>query len=239
MGSPAIGLSIKAASWIWSQIEPLLIDRDAERSGDRTGTPSYVLRAGMDGELRNALDLLATVQSVGRSPKGVTHCIALDLYKTPDDGSDPSTWPNTEAGELVSKSKYRGDYTAFKELTSRMATVVTDHPMFAASDLVLTIPGRLANGKSHGERLAMAVAALVDKTCLLTKATYVERDAAKEGFRLESGHVEIPGAVEGMSILIIDDVMRSGNSLGVIAQGALSMGATSVLGLVAAKTLRN
>jgi hypothetical protein len=239
------GVAINAPSWITEQLEPELRRRGAQRVrvAGSDWLDHYAFPGPLDGTLLNLLDQLATVMSIGRKPSGLDHCFALDFYKRPVDDLDSMQWPNTEAGDLVYRSKYwSGDASqqAFSALVMRMAAFLRGHPLLAASSCVVSIPGRIGSETGHGERLAREVAAASGKSFHHTRALYEEREAAKEGSRLRMDQVEVhPVVFIDDIVIIVDDVMRSGGSMSAVAASARAQGAIRVYGLAAAKTLRN
>jgi hypothetical protein len=235
-----------APNWIFNQVQPQLNARGAKRVSLKEPTRqwlyAYLLPNGLDDPLERFLTLLADVVTIGRAPAPVDHCLALDLYKTPDPTTDSSRWPNTAAGSLVNRSKYwdpPGCVTAFQKLRTQMSRVVRDHPLLAKADSVLSIPGRRSGVAGHGERLARAVAEDVGKPFHPTSPLYDVREPAKQGFELRPEHVAVSGDLFFEDVLIIDDVFRSGSSMGAVARSASEAGALRIYGLVAAKTLRN
>jgi hypothetical protein len=239
------GLVYNAPEWIKCQIEPAI----RARGGNRVRLKSklrnewldaFVLAEPLDADLRGLLELLSEILSIGHKAEAVEHCFALDYYKIPEDDVDPMQWRNTDAGRLVNQSKYSGGMSAFKHLTAELVGVVERHPELRACTSVVSVPGRDGTRAGHGERLARAVALGTGKNFYRTKPLYQVRAEAKSGGELCLEDVEVDSAVFFDDLtLIIDDVYRSGGSLGTVAAKARQVGAVKVYGLVGAKTLRN
>lgn len=243
-GGVSTGILFNAPTWLFDQIVPHLEARRAKAVNIK-GTVgakwlyAYRLPDGIDDVLSRFLTLLADVVTVGRAPEPIAHCLALDLYKTPDPTVDPMQWPNTRAGDLVTRSKYRGSPGAFRELHLQMSRVIRDHPRLEAAQSIISIPGRHSRSVGHGELLAQAIAKDVNKPFYPTTALYDVRQAAKEGFQLRPEHVAVSEDVFLEDVIVVDDVFRSGSSMAAVGAKAIGAGAQKVFGLVAAKTLRN
>jgi predicted amidophosphoribosyltransferase len=224
------GVAIDGPSWILDHLRPSLerVGAQAVKLKSQPERWAYALADGLDPELVAFLDLLADVKTVNRCAPELGHCIALDLYKRPDDG-DPMQWPNTEAGDLVHRYKYRGEVSAGRALRDRMAAVIRSHPLLASCSAVISVPGHDTRQLSPGERLAQAVASRVEIPFFPTEAVYETRLPAKEGNPLEPSAVRVsPELFLADRVIIVDDVMRSGSSLRAIAKAARAAGAVEV-----------
>lgn len=239
------GLAFNAPPWVKVQLQPELERHGAEkvRVGGRFGDEWLEivrLERAPDGSFLPLLELLQRVISIRPRNEALAACLAFDMYKIPDDETDPQQWPNTHAGELVNRSKYWGSEDHFNALVGWMVDCVRKHPSLATTDLVMSVPGKDANVVGHGQRLAASVAGELGKPFLATRPTYERRDAAKEGFVVTPDLFDISAKeVSGRRVLVVDDVCRSGHSLGSIAQKATTMGARRVFAFVCAKTLKN
>lgn len=239
------GIAINAPSWVAEQIAPELRRRGAQqlRVANSDWLDHYVFSGPLDESLVNLLDQLATVMSIGRKPAALDQCFALDFYKRPVDELDSMHWPNTDAGDLVYRSKYwtgNASHSAFNSLVTHMSAFVRGHPLLAAASCVVSVPGCIGSQAGHGERLAREVAAASGKEFHHTEALYTKREAAKEGSPLRVDQVDVNSAVFlDDVVIIVDDVIRSGNSMSAVATSARTKGAIRVYGFAAAKTLRN
>ena len=91
----------------------------------------------------------------------------------------------------------------------------------------------------HGERLAKAIARLSNVDFIKVRPRYLKREPAKEGHGITKEDIEIPDNLGSLTVVVADDVIRSGNSMSITALVARDRGARNVLALAAAKTLRN
>lgn len=165
---------------------------------------------------------------------------ALDFYSVPEAGVDPREWPRTEVGSLVYRAKYRQSSDALGALSDRLAEVATQHALYQAADMVLSVPGHDTSKQSFGEQLAYEVAQKVGLPLLKTECSRQLRPEAKAG--LETAELEtlfeVEPAVQDGVVLIVDDVYRSGSTLTAVARAAERVGARGRLGLVGARTLK-
>jgi hypothetical protein len=204
---------------------------------------SHVFRCagGVPPDVLGLVELLEEIPTL-RQRAHVSAAVVLDWYKIPEDDVDPHLWANTEAGELVHKSKYRTGTAcavAKGELLDRMVDVINRHPLFRAATSIVTVPGSAADGQSFGERLARKVAETVEKPHLDTVSVFGPRPPRKQGGTpLSEDAFALPASVSG-DVLIVDDVYSSGGSMGAAAYAALRAGAERVFGLSAARTMKN
>ncbi|MGH8601967.1 MAG: hypothetical protein ACREXR_04070 [Gammaproteobacteria bacterium] len=205
--------------------------------------PARLLAAAED-----FLNLLKSVISLP-NPTGIRVALALDWYKQPVDGMDPYSWPNTEVGELVSKGKYlyRTDgerqSEVGRDLVARVCDVVTRHTLLNQAEVVLDVPGHDSSQVSFGSRMAVTVA----RDLKLERVKVKSRDefrtpsknmTAPQQAELVSGRFYLECAIRGRVALIVDDVFRSGASMGETARTAISAGASAVYGVCAVRTRR-
>jgi Phosphoribosyl transferase domain len=199
-------------------------------------------------EVRQILDLLSTVISLP-SPPGVAVAIALDWYKIPNDEVDPREWSNTEIGELISREKYRYRSDAIRQadagiaVANRICELIASHAGLRQATTVTDIPGHDSTRVSFGSRLAATIAR--DRRLRLV------RTSARSTFRPESKNMDeeqrgalikdqfvVNSDLRGQSVLIIDDVFKTGTSMGETARAVRAAGATTVQGVCAVRTMR-
>lgn len=197
---------------------------------------------GLTDGARRTISLLKRVLTLTAKP-GLDAAIALDFYKDTSSSDDPSKWKDTGAGAMVNMAKYYGHPEALDDLVGSLAKVISDHPMYAAADFVVAVPGHKSDSKSFGEQLAAAVAKKVGKPVVRPATANPERPAAKEreqgaAARNLEGEFSFGEEVTGRVLVVVDDVCRSGSTMSAIARAARDAGAVSVLGLVGAQTLR-
>lgn len=237
------GVGFNAPPWIREEVQAEIRRRGGKRVGVRESDwpDHFYFESRVPQAVTVMLEQLGTAISIGRTPPGVDHCFALDYYKVPDEDLDPMQWPNTEAGELVNRSKYWSNATAINTLVEKMAKFVQSQPVLVAADCVISVPGQHGNRTGHGERLAAKVADATEKPFYRTKALYDERKPAKEGGApLRADQVEADSALfYDDKVIIVDDVFRSGSSMKAVASSARSRGAVAVYGFAAARTMRN
>lgn len=208
-----------------------------------TVSHSLYFDAGYPPELRELVNLLKEVVSIPR-PASVDVAIALDWYKRVEDGVEPKDWPDTAMGQCIHYTKYAlypsGSTSRLKraELIQALATFIQKHPLYAAAAAVSAPPGSAADGRSFGELLAQDVARSTGKPFLGQRAAG-PRPQQKEGVNQDlSQAFTLDGSASG-TVIVIDDVFRSGGSVSGAAAAARRGGASSVLALTAVRTMRN
>lgn len=192
---------------------------------------------------RDMLRLLGDVLVVP-PPSGVRGVVALDFYKrvAGDELLD------TTVGRLIRLIKYSSvsqeeQATAGQVLTGGLLTVLGSHGWLRSATHIVAPPAHDRLSPSLGEWLAAATADCAGKTrvrCVgrseyrksAKDMTEAERDGLTTEFRLDQ-------SVSGATVLVIDDVIHHGSTMGAVAQAARRGGAASVLGLVVARNFRH
>jgi predicted amidophosphoribosyltransferase len=143
-------------------------------------------------------------------------------------------------GSLIHRGKYRGSPDALEGLSSRLADAASQHALFQATDVVLSVPGHDSSKQSFGEGLAYEVAKKIGVPLLITKCSESLRAEAKAGLETEelADLFTVDPSAHNQVVLIIDDVYRSGATMSAVARAAARAGARGRLGLVGARTLR-
>jgi pyrimidine operon attenuation protein/uracil phosphoribosyltransferase len=202
----------------------------------------------VSGPVRSLLDLLGNVVTLP-APAAVDLALAVDWYKRPLDGVDPYSWPNSQAGELIYAGKYRyrdvpeQQRIAGRALAGLICQVIDAHPMLGSAELVLNVPGHDRQRVSFGSRLAATVAVRRGLPMVRTEARSPYRPESKNFDRagrahMLSGQFLVTDEVHGRRVLIVDDVIRSGDSMSAVAKAAREAGATTVSGICGARTMR-
>lgn len=167
--------------------------------------------------------------------------LALDFYKMPDPELHPNDWPNTQAGECVTRAKY---WTSDPEepqrsgrwLADALAKAFDAHPAYNSADVIVAVPGTQTG---FGEKLARAVGNRVGKPVIQAKALSSNRRPAKEGHASpDLQPFVVPAIDQGAGVVVVDDVYRSGKTMRGVAVAARAAGAGPVLGLAATRTRR-
>lgn len=197
--------------------------------------------------VRQLLDLLREIVSVP-SPQGIDFVLALDWYKVPIQGADPRAWPNTEAGELVYSGKYRyrqqagPQEEAGRALSRLLCDAISRHALLRGARAILNIPGHDSTRVSFGSRLAATVARDTGKPIFKVRARSPYRPESKVGgaelAEVLENEFAVSQDVRSQPVLIVDDVIRSGASMAAVAMAARASGASQVLGICAARTMR-
>ena len=198
--------------------------------------------------VRSLLDLLGNVVTLP-APVAVDVALAVDWYKRPLDGVDPYSWPNSQAGELISTGKYRyrdapePQAVAGRTLAGLICQVIGVHPVLGRAELVLDVPGHDTERVSFGSRLAATVAVGRGLAMVRTRARSAYRPESKNldragRARALTGQFLVPAEVQGRQVVIVDDVIWSGDSMSAVAQAAREAGAAAVSGICGARTMK-
>lgn len=198
----------------------------------------------LDPRVLTLIDLLQNVITLP-APSPMSVALALDWYNAV--GAESDEWAYTPTALVVRRGKYwrerpRTVEAAGRWLAKRLDEVVTRHPTLATADVVVVVPGHDRTWLSFGERLAATV-------CTLRGLAEIRVDSRRE-FRPQAksrdsssaheldGEFSIERDLAGSHALIVDDVFRTGSTLGAVARAAHAAGAGRISGLVCARTLR-
>lgn len=173
------------------------------------------------------------------------HALALDWYKVIEEDVDPNDWDYTEVGRLVHDAKYkhwtRAGRSAMDDLVDRLCAVIQAHPLMREATAVTTPPSH--NGETS---FAIRLTGLVARQLGIGFVRVIDEEGghapAKER---ETGAVATSAYTfvceddcEG-TIIVVDDLYRSGRSMAATAAAVSAVGADSVFGLACTKTARN
>lgn len=173
------------------------------------------------------------------SSESIDFSLSLDWYKQPGNNGD---LVNTPAGKLISYTKYATDPTwpssrrARIELLGALSDLIATHPLYAEAAVVTSPPGSKGDGQSFGEKLGRDVA---DKAGFpFAPMNGPARSPQKEEIARDvRGDFVLSAVVDG-PVIIVDDVFHTGVTLESAALAARRAGASHVLTLTAARTLR-
>lgn len=214
-------------------------------------TDCFEIDGPIPPEVEELLTVLGEVLTLEVASE-VDAAFALDFYKVPPSDETPGEWTNTDAGELVSRAKHKAgakvNEMAQREISGRLAHVVNSHPLLRDVDAVVSIPGSKTRFWSAGERIAIKLAKELNRPMVRTTGKHPERPQAKargqEDYEAPAdldmlSEFTVDLAPEHKSVIIVDDVYRTGTTMRGVAAAARRGGAQTVYGLVCARTLRN
>jgi hypothetical protein len=165
--------------------------------------------------------------------------MSVDWFKKADDEGDLVV---TEMGRRINYTKYApypngsSSVKARRELHDAMVELIETHPAYAATGIVTSPPGSTGDGNSFGERLGQALASRTGKTFIPT-AGPARPPQKEEGERAVRDDFVLTERINER-VLVIDDVFHTGSTLDATARAARRSGATEVITLTAARTLR-
>ena len=160
-------------------------------------------------------------------------------------GHDVYDTKRSEIGELLYRLKYRGDQEAAKEIIAAAADFV--RPSRGKFDLIVPVPPSGARAVQPVIILANGIGAALDlpvADCIATTrpATQLKgvMDAERRKEMLAGLHSVDAKVTTGKSILLFDDLFRSGSTMNAITELLLGAGkAASVRALTITRTRSN
>jgi hypothetical protein len=244
-------LYVQGAYRVTAQIETLLAPRIA-RSLDPAEAPNgdwsagWELTGDLPDEVRRLIGLLKEVLTL-ECAAVIDIALAQDFYNDPveTDGGE-TVWHRTAAGALVSRAKYwdaESQQVARSEIARRLAEVVRRHPLIAQADVMVSVPGSDTTVWRPSELIARRTAQILEIPFVRTRARHQRRPEAKAAvdgdarFDLRA-EFEIDLEPSQRTVLIVDDVVKSGDTMAAVAMAARRAGATTVYGLACARTRR-
>ena len=126
-----------------------------------------------------------------------------------------------------------------------MATRASLHPGICGVDLVVPVPANpVREPHNLPDVLATGIANQIGKPCLpeavvKTRPTHIKDLPNEEKLAILDRAYEVTRPLEGSTVLLVDDLLLSGSTLGHIAALMRAAGAEAVIGFVATKTLRS
>lgn len=176
---------------------------------------------------------------------GIDGCFALGPYYLKEEGMI-NPWNRAQHGELVHRAKYNGDERPMPMLCDEVATFVRAHPDLSAVKLIVATPVRVAGDRRPIARLSTMVARALEAELVHAKANRAtqEQKNLATGLTLQDLKQNISGSmgfgeeVSGQAVLIVDDVLGSGETLREMGRALREAGARLVFGLCVAKDAR-
>lgn len=146
------------------------------------------------------------------------------------------------ARELVARVKYRNERVAVRWLGARLADRCANAPF--SVDTVTWVPAsasrRAERGVDHGALLARVVSESIGRDFgrLLTRDSGPPQTGRPAVERRAGPKLEGIGAIAGLNVLVVDDVVTTGATLVAAARVLHAMGARDVLAATVARTPR-
>ena len=178
-----------------------------------------------------------------------SHAIYLHTLPHPDPESGEPDWQLTRIGKMVNRAKSysftTGNKPAAKELAAKYLFWLKRHPLYMRADaLIAAPPGNKEKAFDLPEFVAHEICSELGVrviVCEKTKTTLPQKDIGDDPKELEEnlrGSYKIEGDLSGKTILVIDDIYKSGGTVKELVRACREAGATTVLSLVATKTAK-
>jgi len=178
-------------------------------------------------------------------PDELDAAIALDLYSRPcPTGTNGLAY--TSVGELIHRIKYENRdrdkvISAGRSLSGSLTEVVLTHPWFQSCDLILPVPGHDRTRLAASVRIGATIAQDTGKARSSVTSRQEFRRSAKDMNRSERAQLMDEYSIEqdltDRTVLVVDDVYQTGSTMRGVARAARRAGASTILGLVGARTL--
>ncbi len=204
-----------------------------------------VLRASLCSICQRLFSLLSP-SSDDRIPSGPQRLLglweegwALDVYSH----HAASTWQHTEIGRLILKYKYRGRIDLADRLVDHILALMEQHPGLKAIDAIVPVPPSTARlydpvslvGQILARRLGVP---FLNGALRKTHATARQKDMRTRAQKRANvaGAFAAQGNVRGKSLLVLDDLYDSGETLKEVTRALKRAGARSVKVVALART---
>jgi phosphoribosylpyrophosphate synthetase len=165
--------------------------------------------------------------------------LALGTY-TEDIAHDPvkERRRRTGIGARINQAKYHPERTrtaeeAFAFLSEGLINLAEGHGECAGAGAIVGVPGSGSTTASFSMRLAADVAQGLELPLIEVSSRYTRRVPMKVRQTRRFGDYSIGTDLTGLRVLIVDDVVETGDTLAAIAHAACRAGASSCVGLVA------
>ncbi len=149
----------------------------------------------------------------------------------------------TDVGNLEHIAKEQQNSAAVAQLSARLAEVIRRHPSFSRVDVVAPMPPRPSKAFHLPVEMARVMGATLGRPVglNLTKAEHPKLRTLPMQQKVSAlaGAFSLEDAVDGKSVLIVDDLYQSGASAWSLARFLKSRGASRVYGLACVKSWRD
>ncbi len=212
--------------------------------------PNYVGQidiadAALERELNRLLGLLKEHITVADQSD---ECHALAMHSYPDPDPEANTFHRTKIGSLVHRAKpyspWSGDLDEAHRLAAHLEEFIVSHPAYArASWLFPAPPSSKAKRFDLPSVLAETITGDLNISlgrCIQIREVKPQKNVDKiEDLRENRRNsVRIDEALEGQAIILLDDIYRSGQTIGDMVRAAREARASEVLALTATKTMK-
>ncbi|MBI5948819.1 MAG: phosphoribosyltransferase [Chloroflexi bacterium] len=169
---------------------------------------------------------------------GPDMAFALDWYTELGSALD-----YTDTGRLERRAKWSDNSQAAGTLAAKMASYAAHHERIAASGMVLVVESSHSLSKDLGTAVASRLGVPL-AVCTKIDRQHRQRDATSERefqdiFQSPRGRWELPSGRLPSTVVVIDDLCRSGGTLAEVARCLRERGVDRVWALVAVKSVKH
>lgn len=214
----------------------------------RRSTISIPKRATEHDDLQRLLSILRWTVTIS-DDADESHAIYLHDLPHPVADSEQPDWQRTRMGKMVRRAKSysptTGSKPAAKELAEKYAFWLERHPRYLAATAVIAAPpGNMDKSFDLPEFVAQELSRRFGLKAVFTtkvRATLPQKDVGDDltalARNVEGGYA-VNEVLTGMTVLVIDDIYRSGSTLKELNRACKEAGAATVLSLTATKTAK-
>ncbi len=178
---------------------------------------------------------------------------ALAPHSLPPEDEDEK-WKRTEIGSLVYKAKDYHQARAFRDqsaansLAQHLHTFITTHPRYNGATVIAPAPSsNPANTFNLPVALSAALARALGKRLVSPKRVravpqlkeYDEGEAGVPRAEIQSNSIQVGEDLNGLNVIIIDDLYRSGSTLEEVARACRAAKASTVFGITLTKNAKD
>ena len=179
---------------------------------------------------------------------GSDECHALAMHTLPDPDPEVTAFHRTKIGALVHRAKpyslWSGDPDEALRLAARLEEFISTHPAYRRATRIFPAP---ASNKAKKFDLPSVMAKEIANSLDMKVGTVSQIRNVKPQKDVESlealrenrrNSVTIDDDLSGETVVFLDDIYRSGQTLGDLVRAARGAGAKEVLCLTATKTMK-
>jgi ATP-dependent DNA helicase RecQ len=154
-------------------------------------------------------------------------------------------WQRSDIGELAYRLKYQGDISTLPAIVEQAASLLAEHPEFALVDAIVPVPPSTPRDQDPVCCFAQALSQQMDLPFSPVLIKSRQTQPQKEMHSMAQKQANVAGAfklvslVQGLRLLIVDDLFDSGATLEEITRVLQHAGASRVYVLTLTRTIHS